>query len=256
MAAVNIVILLGNVGKDPEVRCTPRGRAVAKFPLATTASWMDQEHGRQERTEWHQIVVWGRQAEHCAQYLAKGRQVYVEGAIHYRSYDDTDGNKRYVTEIFARRVQFLGSRGGNGSTSPRAEGGIDARPLAEAFATELGVPFCKVLYHRTIGETLRDTVSRPWRIFDSVRTRPWVLFFDEFETIAKERGDRTEELVFPPNYQPAALAELLRTPSWGELEEFATDIRWRCVLAGSGVDIAHIIEDRVHQYNTRFVSAY
>jgi single-strand DNA-binding protein len=108
------VILVGNLGKDPEVRFIPSGRAVAKVTLATTDSWMDQESGRQERTEWHNIVVWGKQAENCGQYLAKGRQVYIEGAIRSRSYDDKEGNKRYITEIVAQRVQFLGGGGGGG----------------------------------------------------------------------------------------------------------------------------------------------
>jgi single-strand DNA-binding protein len=123
MASVNKVILVGNLGKDPEVRFTPSGRAVAKFPLATTDSWMDQESGRQERTEWHNIVVWGKQAENCGQYLAKGRQVYIEGAIRSHSYDDKDGNKRYITEIVAQRVQFLGGGGGGGGRSGQSEGG-------------------------------------------------------------------------------------------------------------------------------------
>ena len=123
MASVNKVILVGNLGKDPEVRFTPSGRAVAKFPLATTDSWMDQESGRQERTEWHNIVVWGKQAENCGQYLAKGRQVYIEGAIRSRSYEDKDGNKRYTTDIVAQRVQFLGG-GGGGGRGAQAEGGV------------------------------------------------------------------------------------------------------------------------------------
>ncbi len=123
MASVNKVILVGNLGKDPEVRFTPSGRAVAKFPLATTDSWMDQESGRQERTEWHNIVVWGKQAENCGQYLAKGRQVYIEGAIRSRSYDDKDGNKRYITEIVAQRVQFLGGGSGGGGRAGQPEGG-------------------------------------------------------------------------------------------------------------------------------------
>ena len=127
MASVNKVILVGNLGKDPEVRFTPSGRAVAKFPIATTESWMDQENSRQERTEWHNVVVWGKQAESCGQYLAKGRQVFIEGAIRSRSYDDKDGNKRYITEIVAQRVQFLGSSSGGGSggggRGTSAEGG-------------------------------------------------------------------------------------------------------------------------------------
>jgi single-strand DNA-binding protein len=123
MASVNKVILVGNLGKDPEVRFTPSGRAVAKFSIATTESWMDQESGRQERTEWHNIVVWGKQAESCGQYLAKGRQVFIEGAIRSRSYDDKEGNKRYITEIIAQRVQFLGSGGGGRGASTEGGGG-------------------------------------------------------------------------------------------------------------------------------------
>ena len=124
MASVNKVILVGNLGKDPEVRFTPSGRAVAKFPIATTESWMDQENSRQERTEWHNIVVWGKQAESCGQYLAKGRQVFVEGSIRSRSYDDKEGNKRYITEIVAQRIQFLG--GGGGGRGVGAESGSSA----------------------------------------------------------------------------------------------------------------------------------
>jgi len=123
MASVNKVILVGNLGKDPEVRFTPSGRAVARFTLATTESWMDQESGRQERTDWHNIVVWGKQAESCGQYLAKGRQVYVEGRVTSRSYDDKDGNKRYITEIVAQRVQFLGGGSGGGGRAGQPEGG-------------------------------------------------------------------------------------------------------------------------------------
>ncbi len=123
MASVNKVILVGNLGKDPEVRFTPSGRAVARFTLATTESWTDQESGRQERTDWHNIVVWGKQAESCGQYLAKGRQVYVEGRITSRSYDDKDGNKRYITEIVAQRVQFLGGGSGGGGRAGQPEGG-------------------------------------------------------------------------------------------------------------------------------------
>ena len=127
MASVNKVILVGNLGKDPEVRFTPSGRAVAKFSIATTESWVDQESGRQERTEWHNIVVWGKQAESCGQYLAKGRQVFIEGAIRSRSYDDKEGNKRYITEIIAQRVQFLGSGGGGSGRGTSAGTGHSTR---------------------------------------------------------------------------------------------------------------------------------
>jgi single-strand DNA-binding protein len=111
--SVNKVILIGNLGKDPEVRFTSTGRAVARFPIATSEVWTDAEGNRQERTEWHNIIVWGRQGETCGQYLAKGRQVFVEGSIRNRSYDDKSGNKRYVTEIVAQRIRFLGGGGGS-----------------------------------------------------------------------------------------------------------------------------------------------
>jgi single-strand DNA-binding protein len=125
--SVNRAFLIGNLGKDPEVRFTPGGQAVARFPVATSEVWNDREGQRQERTEWHNIVVWGKQAEACGQYLAKGRQVFVEGSIRTRQYDDKDGNRRYITEIIAQRVQFLGgagrgaeARGGAGDEAPAA----------------------------------------------------------------------------------------------------------------------------------------
>lgn len=110
--SVNKVILIGNLGKDPEVRFTNNGRAVARFPIATSEVWKDAAGSRQERTEWHNIVVWGKQGESCGQYLAKGRQVFVEGSIRTRTYDDKSGNKRYITEIVAQNVRFLGGGGG------------------------------------------------------------------------------------------------------------------------------------------------
>jgi single-strand DNA-binding protein len=118
--SVNKVILVGNLGKDPEVRYTQTGSAVANFSIATSEQWNDRDGKRQERTEWHNIVVWGKQAESCGQYLAKGRQVYVEGSIRTRSYDDKTGTKRYVTEIVAQRIQFLGGGGGTRVPQTRA----------------------------------------------------------------------------------------------------------------------------------------
>ncbi len=126
MASVNKAIIVGNLGKDPEVRFTQSGKAVANFTVATTDTWMDRENGRQEHTDWHNIVVWGRQAESCGQYLSKGRQVYIEGSIRPRSYEDKEGNKRYITEIVAQRVQFLGGAGGStrsGQSSDDEPGG-------------------------------------------------------------------------------------------------------------------------------------
>jgi len=115
MASVNKAILIGNLGKDPEIRYTPSGQAVASFPIATTRRWRDKDGQPQEQTDWHNIVVWGRQAENAKEYLRKGRPVYIEGRIQTRNYDDKDGVKRYVTEIVAQTVQFLGGRPDSGS---------------------------------------------------------------------------------------------------------------------------------------------
>ena len=132
---VNKVILVGNLGKDPEVRFTPNGRALAKFSVATSERWTDQQGQKQERTEWHNVVVWGKQAETCGQYLSKGRQVFIEGSIRSRQYDDKDGNKRYITEVVARDVRFLGGAGGTrapmqdtGFSPPAGEDAAPAGP--------------------------------------------------------------------------------------------------------------------------------
>jgi single-strand DNA-binding protein len=137
--AVNKVILVGNLGRDPEIRYTPGGKAVARFPVATGEVWTDAEGNRQERTEWHNIVVWGKQAETCSQYLSKGRQVFVEGSIRSRAYDDRDGNKRYITEIIGQRVQFLGGRGGEAGAS--APPGADEPTAPSASAEDDDIPF-------------------------------------------------------------------------------------------------------------------
>jgi len=126
--AVNKVILIGNLGRDPEIRYTPGGRAVTRFPLATGEVWNDADGNRQERTEWHNIVVWGKQAESCSQYLAKGRQVFVEGSIRSRTYDDKDGNRRYITEIIGQRVQFLGGTRGSEVGAPPTPGDQETPP--------------------------------------------------------------------------------------------------------------------------------
>ncbi len=121
MAGVNKVILIGNLGRDPELRYTQNGQAVANFTLATTENWNDRGSGeRVERTEWHRIVVWGRSGENCAKYLAKGRTVYVEGRLQTREWEDREGQKRRTTEINAQTVQFLGgSRGSGGAKDAR-----------------------------------------------------------------------------------------------------------------------------------------
>ncbi len=140
MAGVNKAILVGNLGRDPELRHTPNGQAVVNFTLATSENWTDKSGERQERTEWHRIVVWGKTAEMCNQYLSKGRTVYIEGRIQTREWEDKDGNKRYTTEINAQTVQFIGPRtdgggggsnysgGGGGGDAPRNDGPADAGP--------------------------------------------------------------------------------------------------------------------------------
>ena len=121
MAGVNKVILIGNLGKDPELRYTPNGQPVASFSLATTERWNDKNSQKQEKTEWHNIVVWGKLAELTNQYLKKGRSAYIEGRITTRSWDDRDGNKKYRTEIVATQIQFLGGNQGGGEISAPAE---------------------------------------------------------------------------------------------------------------------------------------
>jgi single-strand DNA-binding protein len=112
MAGVNKVILVGNLGRDPEVRYTGSGTAVANFTMATTERWSDPSSGeRKEKTEWHRIVVWGKQAEIAGEFLRKGRQVYVEGSLQTREWTDREGNKRQTTEVRAQRFQMLGNRG-------------------------------------------------------------------------------------------------------------------------------------------------
>lgn len=113
--SVNKVILVGRLGQNPEVRYTPSGAAVANFSIATNESWMDKSGQKQERTEWHRVVVWGKLAELCAQYLTKGRQAYVEGRLQTRQWQDKDGQTKYTTEVQAQTVQFLGGNAGAGA---------------------------------------------------------------------------------------------------------------------------------------------
>ena len=131
MAGINKAILIGRLGADPEVRYTPSGVAVANFNIATSEEWKDKDTGeKKERTEWHRIVVWSKLGELCGEYLSKGRQVYVEGRIQTRSWDDRDGNKRYTTEIIATDVQFLGGR--DAGAESKAAGGAAASDLASS----------------------------------------------------------------------------------------------------------------------------
>lgn len=110
MASLNKVMLIGNLGRDPEVRFTPDGSPVATFSVATGEFWTDKNGTRQERTEWHNIVAWNKLADLAKRYLSKGRQVYIEGRIRTREWDDRDGNKRRTTEIIATQMVLLGSK--------------------------------------------------------------------------------------------------------------------------------------------------
>lgn len=110
MASVNKVILIGNLGKDPETRYTNSGDAIANFSIATTDKWKDKSGEMQEKTEWHNIVMFGRQAEIAGEYLVKGKPVYIEGRLQTRKWQDKEGNDRYTTEIVGDRMQLLGSR--------------------------------------------------------------------------------------------------------------------------------------------------
>ncbi len=129
MAGVNKAILIGNLGRDPELRYTQSGQAVVNFSIATSENWTDKGGERQERTEWHRIVAWGKTGELCAQYLSKGRTVYVEGRIQTREWEDREGQKRTTTEINAQTVTFIGGRGessgaaGGGGTAGGGGGG-------------------------------------------------------------------------------------------------------------------------------------
>lgn len=135
--SINKVMLFGRLGQDPELKYTPAGAPVCNFSVATSESWTDKNGQKQEKTEWHRIVVWGKLAELCNQYLAKGRQAIIEGKLQTRSWDDKDGNKRYVTEILANSVQFVGGepRGSNNNSDAS-----DSYPNDASFAPD-DIPF-------------------------------------------------------------------------------------------------------------------
>lgn len=134
MAGVNKVILVGNLGKDPEIRHLENGRAVVNFPLATSETYKTRDGERVTKTEWHNVVLWTPLAEVAEKYLAKGSQVYVEGKLTTRSWDDKDGNKRYTTEVVGREMTLLGGRpseGGNGGYGDQGQSYNQQQPVAE-----------------------------------------------------------------------------------------------------------------------------
>src|SRR5580658_8703809 len=135
-SGVNKVILIGNLGANPELRYTQGGQGVANFRIATNEKWNDKNGQTQERTEWHRIVVWGKLAELCNQYLTKGRQVYVEGRLQTREWLDKENKKNYTTEVVAMQVTFLGGRDGAGAGTGR--GGDDFGPPPPDMGPEVG----------------------------------------------------------------------------------------------------------------------
>jgi single-strand DNA-binding protein len=145
MGSVNKVILVGNLGRDAELRYTPGGSPVATLNLATTEIWHDKAGQRQETTEWHRIVLWGKTAESLNEYLTKGKQIYVEGRLQTRQWDDKDGNKRYTTEIRGDRIVLLGGGGGGGGNrqQSRAAGAPAEDPMGEPVSelTDDDIPF-------------------------------------------------------------------------------------------------------------------
>ena len=142
MGSVNKVILVGNLGRDAELRYTPGGAAVATINRATTEVWNDKAGQRQEKTEWHRVVLWGKSAESLSEYLTKGKQIYVEGRLQTRQWDDKDGNKRYTTEIRGDRIVLLGG-GGRGTTVDRGDsmGAHPPSPEVTEPLTDDDIPF-------------------------------------------------------------------------------------------------------------------
>ena len=147
MSSLNKVLLIGRLGKDPEIRYTPEGSPVASFSLATSENWTDKSGTRQERTEWHNIVAWNKLADICKQFLSKGRQVYIEGRIQSREYTDREGVKKRVTEIIASQMVMLGSRpqGAEAGVQPMEPVARPATDADQAFGdsgiTDSDIPF-------------------------------------------------------------------------------------------------------------------
>lgn len=139
MASINKVILIGNLGRDPEVRYTPSGTAVANFSIATTENWTNKDGEKESHTEWHRIVAWGRLGEICGEYLSSGKQVYIEGRIRTNEWEDQEGNKRQNKEIVALTMQMLGSRA---QAEPSSDESPSPEPdTASSGPTEDDIPF-------------------------------------------------------------------------------------------------------------------
>jgi len=140
MGSMNKAIIIGNLGRDAELRYTTSGAAVATLNVATTETWKDKDSGeKKEKTEWHRVVVWGKQAEALAGYLTKGKQIAVEGSIQTRKWDDKDGNTRYTTEIKSHHITLLGGGGGRRDESETTDAGSGAPPMEPI--TDDDIPF-------------------------------------------------------------------------------------------------------------------
>ena len=140
--SINKVILIGRLGRDPEVKYTPSGQAVAKFSIATDETYKDRNGEQQRRTEWHNIVAWRRLAEICGEYLVKGKLVYIEGRIQTRQWEDREGNKRNTTEIVAREMQMLSPKGeGDRSESSSQQSETTPAPAPSPEITDDDIPF-------------------------------------------------------------------------------------------------------------------
>jgi len=143
MRGINKVILIGNLGRDPEIRYTTSGQAVANFTLATTEGRTSKDGDKQEYTEWHRIVAWGRLAEICGEYLSKGKMIYVEGSLRTRSWEDKEGKTRWTTEVIARNMQMLSPAGSKPDSPPdRSDRNSDDFELDEdSFGSDDDIPF-------------------------------------------------------------------------------------------------------------------
>jgi single-strand DNA-binding protein len=147
MSSLNKIMLIGNLGKDPEIRYTPEGSPVATFSLATSENWTDKNGSRQEHTEWHAVVAWNRLADLAKRYLSKGRQVYVEGKLRSRDWNDREGNKRRTTEVIASQIVLLGSRSqsleaGAQTLEPSSKASPEPEPaFGDAGITDSDIPF-------------------------------------------------------------------------------------------------------------------
>lgn len=139
--SLNKVMLIGRLGQDPELKYTPSGSAVCNFSMATSESWTDKAGQKQEKTEWHRIVVWGKLAELCNQYLGKGRQAFVEGKLQTRSWEDKEGQKKYTTEVMANTVQFLDSKQAAGASMGGEKNTAVAESTAPAYNLEASDSF-------------------------------------------------------------------------------------------------------------------